>query len=113
MVIKHQSLISKIVKSSEIRDALSRIKDKMIHAFAGANKLLLCDNGGCAAYCMRTCRSIYLERKALDAEALNVNTSSLTAIDNDYSIERIFSRQVEAKGRPGDVLIGITDQRYV
>jgi D-sedoheptulose 7-phosphate isomerase len=50
----------------------------------------------------------YLERKGLYAEALTVDTSCLTAIGNDYNFERVFSRQVEAKGKKGDVLIGIT-----
>ena len=49
-----------------------------------------------------------MERKALNAEALTVNTSSLTAIANDYDYEKVFARQLEAKGKAGDVLIGIT-----
>lgn len=50
----------------------------------------------------------YKERSVMNAEALTVNTSTLTAISNDYSYERIFTRQIEAKGRPGDILIGIS-----
>lgn len=49
-----------------------------------------------------------VERKALDAEALNVNISSLTAIGNDYGFDSVFSRQIEAKGAPGDVLLAIS-----
>ena len=44
----------------------------------------------------------------MNAEALTVNTSTLTAIGNDYSYERVFSRQVEALGRNGDVLLAIS-----
>ena len=44
----------------------------------------------------------------MNAEALTVNTSTLTAIGNDYSYERIFARQLEGKGRAGDMLIGIS-----
>ena len=43
----------------------------------------------------------------MNAEALNVNTSTLTAVGNDYSFERVFVRQIEAKAKPGDMLIGI------
>ena len=49
-----------------------------------------------------------MERKALDAEALTVNTSSLTAIGNDYSFDKVFARQIEAKGKKGDILIAIS-----
>ena len=49
-----------------------------------------------------------MERQAINAEALTVNTSSLTAIGNDYDFDRVFARQLEAKSHKGDVLIGIT-----
>ena len=44
----------------------------------------------------------------MNAEALTVNTSTLTAVGNDYSFERIFVRQLEAKAKPGDILVGIS-----
>jgi D-sedoheptulose 7-phosphate isomerase len=50
----------------------------------------------------------YLERPAIDAEALTANIATVTAIANDYAYDRIFARQVEAKGRSGDVLIGFS-----
>lgn len=48
------------------------------------------------------------ERKGLAAIALTTDTSTLTSIANDYSYERIFSRQIEALGRPGDILLAIS-----
>lgn len=48
------------------------------------------------------------ERPALPAVALSTDTSALTAIGNDYGFERVFARQLEALGRPGDVALGIT-----
>ena len=48
------------------------------------------------------------ERRALPAIALTTDTSTLTAAGNDFGFERVFARQVEALGRPGDLLIGIT-----
>ncbi len=84
----------------------------IVEAFKNKKKVLLCGNGGSAADAQHIATEFvsrfYMERDALDAEALTVNTSSLTAIGNDYNFEKIFSRQIEAKGKEGDVLIGIT-----
>jgi D-sedoheptulose 7-phosphate isomerase len=84
----------------------------IINALRAGKKLLLCGNGGSASDSQHIATELVsrflLERKALDAEALSVNTSSLTAIGNDYNFDKIFSRQVEAKGRSGDVLLGIS-----
>ena len=75
-------------------------------------QLLLCGNGGSAADAQHLATELvsrfYKERKALNAEALTVNTSALTAIANDYDYSRVFARQIEAKGKKGDVLLGIT-----
>ncbi|MCB0834046.1 MAG: SIS domain-containing protein, partial [Bacteroidetes bacterium] len=50
----------------------------------------------------------YLDRKPLFAEALHVNSSFLTAVANDYGFEDVFARMVEAAGRKGDVLVGLS-----
>jgi D-sedoheptulose 7-phosphate isomerase len=75
-------------------------------------KILVCGNGGSAADAQHLAAELtgrYLkERRALAAIALTTDTSALTAIGNDYSYDVIFSRQVEALGRPGDLLIGIS-----
>lgn len=75
-------------------------------------KLLLMGNGGSAADCQHIAAELVgrfkKERAALPAIALTVDTSSLTAIGNDYGFDAVFSRQVEALARPGDVLIGIS-----
>lgn len=75
-------------------------------------KILVCGNGGSAADAQHFAAELtgrYLkERRALAAIALTTDTSALTAIGNDYSYEQVFSRQVEALGRPGDVLVGIS-----
>lgn len=88
---------------------------KMIAAsMEQGGKLLLCGNGGSAADCQHmaaefVCRlSKKRERKALPAIALTTDTSFLTAFANDYCFEDVFARQVEALGRPGDVLLGIS-----
>lgn len=81
-------------------------------AIARGNKLLLCGNGGSAADCQHVAgefvNRFLIDRPALPAIALTTDTSVITAIGNDASFEQIFSRQVEALGRPGDVLLAIS-----
>lgn len=85
---------------------------KIIEAFSAGQKLLLCGNGGSAADAQHIAAEFVgkflFDRPALPAEALTANSSSLTAIGNDYAFDRIFARQVEAFGAPGDVCIGIS-----
>lgn len=75
-------------------------------------KILVCGNGGSAADAQHFAAELtgrYLkERRALAGIALTTDTSALTAIGNDYGYDLVFSRQVEALGRPGDVLVGIS-----
>jgi D-sedoheptulose 7-phosphate isomerase len=75
-------------------------------------RLLVCGNGGSAADAQHFAAELsgrYLkERRALAGIALTTDTSALTAIGNDYGFDRVFSRQVEALGRPGDLLVGIS-----
>ena len=75
-------------------------------------KILICGNGGSAADAQHLAAELsgrYLkERRALAAMALTTDTSALTAIGNDYGYDFVFSRQVEALARPGDLLIGIS-----
>lgn len=77
-------------------------------------KLLLCGNGGSAADAQHIAAELVirlsgrLDRKPLAALALTANTSILTAGGNDYGFDTIFARQVEAYGREGDLLIGIS-----
>ena len=82
--------------------------------FNRGGKILICGNGGSAADSQHFAGEFVssfakdLERKALPAIALTVDTSVITAISNDNSFNKVFSRQVEALGRSGDVLIVLT-----
>jgi D-sedoheptulose 7-phosphate isomerase len=75
-------------------------------------RILVCGNGGSAADAQHFAAELsgrYVkERRALAGIALTVDSSALTAIGNDYGFDRVFSRQVEALGRPGDLLVGIS-----
>jgi D-sedoheptulose 7-phosphate isomerase len=76
------------------------------------NKILICGNGGSAAdsqhFAAEFVGRFRKEREGLPAIALTTDTSALTAIANDYGYENIFSRQVEALGKNGDILIVIS-----
>jgi histidinol-phosphate phosphatase family protein len=93
-----------------ILDAARLIADSMERG----GTLLLCGNGGSAADCQHmaaefVCRlSAKRNRRALPALALSTDTSFLTAFCNDYGFADVFLRQVQALGRPGDVLVGIS-----
>lgn len=94
--------------------ALSAIACAFADTIEGGGKVLLCGNGGSAADAQHVATEFVVrlsarrERRALAAIALTTDTSLLTACANDYDFEQIFARQVEALGRPGDVLVGIS-----
>lgn len=83
-------------------------------AFANSRKVLICGNGGSAADSQHFAAEFVnafsrdLDRKALPAIALSTDTSILTSIANDFQFDNVFSRQVEAYGQSGDVLIALT-----
>ena len=84
----------------------------IIQAFKAGNKLFLCGNGGSAADSQHIAAEFVgrfqKERKAWPAIALTTDSSALTALGNDYSFDIVFSRQLEALGKHGDILIGIS-----
>jgi D-sedoheptulose 7-phosphate isomerase len=75
-------------------------------------KVLVCGNGGSASDAQHFAAELVgryrIDRVAFASVALSADTSALTAIGNDYGFEWIFARQVEALGRPGDVLVAIS-----
>jgi D-sedoheptulose 7-phosphate isomerase len=81
-------------------------------ALAAGGKLLFCGNGGSAADAQHLAAEFtgrfLKERDPLPAIALHCNTSSLTAIGNDYGFDQVFAREVRAHGRAGDVLIALS-----
>jgi D-sedoheptulose 7-phosphate isomerase len=93
-------------------DACLAVARALIAAYRAGHVLFLFGNGGSAADAQHIAAEFlgrfYLERPALAAHALTVNTSALTAIANDYSFEVVFARQLQALGRPGDVAVGIS-----
>jgi D-sedoheptulose 7-phosphate isomerase len=100
--------------AEECADAILAAADLIAQAFRSANKVLICGNGGSAADCQHMAAEFVsrlthaFDRPGLPAIALTTDTSFLTAFANDCGFEGIFERQVQALGRPGDVLIGIS-----
>lgn len=84
----------------------------MALSLAHGGKILWCGNGGSAAdaqhFSAELINRFLMERPPLPSLALSTDTSALTAIANDYAFDQIFSKQVQALGRPGDVLVGIS-----
>lgn len=95
-----------------LRPQLLRAAEVLIACYRGGGKAIFCGNGGSAADAQHLAAEFLgrylLERRPLPALALHANTSALTAIANDYGYEQVFSRQLEALARPGDVLVGLS-----
>ena len=107
---EHQELIQKVIDTlgADIEAACELITGTI----SSGNKVLTAGNGGSAADAQHIAAELsgrfVKERKALPGIALTVDTSALTAIANDYGYAHVFSRQVEALARPGDLFIGIS-----
>jgi len=84
----------------------------MIESLRQGGQIFFCGNGGSAADAQHLAAELtgrfLKERPGLSGFALTTNTSTLTAIANDYSYEEVFSRQIEGLARAGDVLLGIS-----
>src|ERR1022692_2117281 len=102
----------RLLSNSEVIAAVSKVSQIVVRAVDEGNKLFLLGNGGSAADAQHIAAEFVgrfaFNRPALPALALSVNTSCVTAIGNDYGFDQVFSRQIEALGRPGDVAIGIS-----
>lgn len=85
---------------------------KIIECYKNGGKVILMGNGGSAADAQHIAAEFVgrykLERRSYPALALNTNTSTVTAVGNDYSYDEIFSRQVQGFAAAGDVVIGIS-----
>jgi len=101
-----------LLRSTEVLGMVAKATEQLIAAIRQGNKILLFGNGGSAADAQHIAAEFVgrfaFDRPPLPALALSVNTSSVTAIGNDYGFSQIFSRQIEAVGRPGDLAIGIS-----
>jgi len=103
---------TRVLQDDILQENIQQIAIKSIAAFRDNKKMLLCGNGGSASDAQHIAAELsgrfYTDRPPLYAEALHVNSSYMTAVANDYGYDTTYARMVEAVGRKGDVLIGIS-----
>jgi D-sedoheptulose 7-phosphate isomerase len=101
-----------LLSSAETLSTIAKVSELLVGALRQGGKVLLFGNGGSAADAQHIAAELVgrfaFDRPALPAMALTVNSSCVTAIGNDYGFDQIFSRQLEALARPGDIAIGIS-----
>ena len=101
-----------VLADEHIADTIVAIGELTAHAMQSGHKLLVAGNGGSAADAQHLVAEfvvrLTVNRPALRAVALTTDTSILTACGNDFGFDRIFSRQIEALGQPGDIFLGIS-----
>lgn len=117
-----KQIIEQLLESADIKrrladkyvDDIARAAEICVQAIKNGGKIMFCGNGGSAADSQHLATELVVRlsgefnRQALPAIALTTDTSTLTACANDFGFDHVFSRQVEALGKPGDVLIAIS-----
>jgi D-sedoheptulose 7-phosphate isomerase len=101
-----------LLGNAEVVSTIAEVSALLVDTLDKGNKVLLFGNGGSAADAQHIAAEFVgrfaFDRPPLPALALSVNTSCVTAIGNDYGFDLVFSRQIEALARPGDLAIGIS-----
>jgi D-sedoheptulose 7-phosphate isomerase len=102
----------KLASVDALAPAIARAGSLLAACLRGGGKLLVCGNGGSAADAQHFSAELLgryeRERAGLPAIALHADSSTVTAVANDYGYEQVFARQVRALGRPGDALLAIS-----
>lgn len=111
-IIESIQVKQKISEDYYLLEKINEVSNVIINALKQDKKILFCGNGGSAADAQHLAAELsgrfYFDRDPLFAEALHVNSSYITAVANDYSYDEIYARLIKAKGRKGDVLVGIS-----
>ncbi|WP_175950485.1 D-sedoheptulose 7-phosphate isomerase [Burkholderia sp. BCC0405] len=101
------SVLTALVSDREQLARIEQVADRVTEALRRGNKILLAGNGGSAADAQHIAGEFVsrfnFDRPGLAAFALTVDSSVMTAIGNDYGYEKLFERQIQATGRPGDI----------
>lgn len=110
--VDHMKLVQRVNNNKKIMAEVEEAGGLVKMTLVSGSKILLCGNGGSAAdaqhWAAEFVGRFQKERNAMPAIALTTDTSILTAIANDYGYDKIFSRQVQALGRKGDLLIALS-----
>lgn len=106
------SLKSRILNDEKLTALIKKVCNLCVDIYKNDGKTLIAGNGGSAADAQHIAAEFvskfYFDRPGLSSIALTTDTSTLTAIGNDYGYDELFARQIEANGRLGDVFIGIS-----
>jgi len=106
------SVMAAMAAEDELHAAVAAAAEACVRSLQGGGKVLFCGNGGSAADAQHLAGEFVsrfnFDRSSLGGMALTTDTSVLTAIANDYGYERVFERQVQGLGRPGDVLVALS-----
>lgn len=101
-----------ILENDEILNKIKEITNTITNALKNENKILFVGNGGSASDCDHLATEFvskfYKDRHAFNALSLTSNNALITALSNDFSYEKAFSRQIEAIGKKGDVLFALS-----
>ncbi|MUK42146.1 phosphoheptose isomerase [Aliivibrio fischeri] len=107
-----ESIQIQIAAAEALPDHIMHASQAMVATLLNGNKILCCGNGGSASNAQQFASCLLnrfeTERPSLPAMTLTADTSTLTAIANDYNYSEIFSKQVRALGQPGDILLAIS-----
>ncbi|CCN47627.1 Phosphoheptose isomerase [Vibrio nigripulchritudo MADA3029] len=102
----------KLLSNADALETIAKVSDFVVEAYSNGNKVLLAGNGGSAADSQHIAAEFvsrfFYDRPGLPAIAMTTDTSMLTAIGNDYGFENLFSRQLQAQARKGDIFFGIS-----
>lgn len=108
-IAEHLEVARRLAEQHDVLEAIARA---MVATLRARGKIFWCGNGGSAADSQHLAAEMVgrfrRERSGLASMALTTDTSILTSVANDYGFEAVFSRQVEALGAPGDLLVGIS-----
>lgn len=107
------SVKEKMYRSPDLLKSINEVVEIILTCYREhSGRVFFAGNGGSASDAQHLAAELvgryYLDRKALDSEAITTNSSTVTAIGNDFGYDKIFERAVEGKGREGDVFIGIS-----
>lgn len=107
-----EKISENFLKLKCLSENIQKLSKCCIQAIQNGNKIIFCGNGGSAADSQHLAAELVgrykLNRRSIDSIALTTDTSIITAVANDFGYEQIFARQVEALGKSGDILVGIS-----
>lgn len=106
----HQAVVAEVF--GRLRPEIETFSREVVESQRAGGKIMICGNGGSAGDAQHIAgefiNRFLRERRPYAAIALTTDTSSMTAIGNDYSFDQVFEKQVQALGKKGDILLGIS-----